>query len=485
VVPDGASNCRRAVEILRERSDFLTVNSPMEFTICYCHNLARSVLWAIGLHGSAALSENKVARLLILKCKVIARKLSQSTKLASELANTQKNLGLNILKPKNLCVTRWGAIFMNLASLILMRKEVQLVMMKKGVSVKMYNAEADDMDEPSDEVDGSSLVPDEEEWRIIYELYAVLRVFHEATTALQGIAHPANSWFIIKSLFDMVSDNRRTWDVPTGAKMNEKNKRVITYCQVEGYDLSDTTRCFLRVVKDQFNQRFVQPGPPKSLLICMHLIPNLNRSNILSRNQIESMDLHVKTALRALEDPSNDEVIESPPHLQPPATISPQTPTNSFMDFSCYQAASDEQYDPTCIEDAVQIELDGFKNITKKEIGIPDPYLFWAKKSNIARFPLHHQLAMSYLSAVFHEATSERTFSDCGRFTTDLRRSLHSSRACAQVLVNSGETIQKLTPDAIWKFYESRNERSTRIVAEGEANGTIEDEEEGMCDSGD
>jgi hypothetical protein len=82
-----------------------------------------------------------------------------------------------------------------------------------------------------------------------------------------------------------------------------------------------------------------------------------------------------------------------------------------------------------------------------------DILAFWANPTVIAMYPLLARVSMSYLSAVMHEATSERTFSDCGQFLGDKRRSLKSELVCAQVLTTSGERLKPATTDEIMACY--------------------------------
>ena len=53
-----------------------------------------------------------------------------------------------------------------------------------------------------------------------------------------------------------------------------------------------------------------------------------------------------------------------------------------------------------------------------------DPTVFWANTSIIQRFQLHTVVARSYLSAMLHEATCERTFSYTGRILTKERQTI-------------------------------------------------------------
>ena len=85
-----------------------------------------------------------------------------------------------------------------------------------------------------------------------------------------------------------------------------------------------------------------------------------------------------------------------------------------------------------------------------------DSSIFYGNPSIALQFLLHTHVAKCNFSAILHEATSERTFSDCGRFLGDLRSNMKSEYVCAQVISNAGERIEPLEPAAIKKHYKSK-----------------------------
>jgi hypothetical protein len=95
--------------------------------------------------------------------------------------------------------------------------------------------------------------------------------------------------------------------------------------------------------------------------------------------------------------------------------------------------------------------------------------VFWANPIIIARFPAHAAMALSYYSAVLHEATSERTFSDCSRFLTDIRSTMSSDSVCSQVLINSGERIENISPAAIKEHYTSKRKLAKAKLDDAES----------------
>ena len=118
---------------------------------------------------------------------------------------------------------------------------------------------------------------------------------------------------------------------------------------------------------------------------------------------------------------------------------------------------------------AVERERDAFSRLMSEQhllaAGLDessqfDPSYFYAHDTIISLFPIHAHMAMSFYSALLHEATSERTFSDCNRHLSRLNRSLDPSLVCAAVIVNEGEKNHKMTPDEIKPFYKSKRSKA-------------------------
>ena len=67
-----------------------------------------------------------------------------------------------------------------------------------------------------------------------------------------------------------------------------------------------------------------------------------------------------------------------------------------------------------------------------------DASVFWSTKEAQQLFPQRAVVFKSYLSAINHEATSERTFSYAGRVFTKGRSDMGDKALCDQVVVQSG-----------------------------------------------
>lgn len=89
-----------------------------------------------------------------------------------------------------------------------------------------------------------------------------------------------------------------------------------------------------------------------------------------------------------------------------------------------------------------------------------NPLKFYANASIAARFPLLCKVAKSYYAAILHEATSERSFSDCGRHLGDRNRNMDRNVVCAQVRIAHGERIEKLPTETIMPFYKSKKRKA-------------------------
>jgi len=77
----------------------------------------------------------------------------------------------------------------------------------------------------------------------------------------------------------------------------------------------------------------------------------------------------------------------------------------------------------------------------------------------MSRFPLHTAVARSYLSAMLHEATCERTFSYSGRLLTKQRLQIDPNQVGASAECTAGEAIFEMSAAEIKKHYQSKRKR--------------------------
>jgi hypothetical protein len=105
--------------------------------------------------------------------------------------------------------------------------------------------------------------------------------------------------------------------------------------------------------------------------------------------------------------------------------------------------------------DEVLAEMADFNSLTQVDFrcgfnfrGQFDPAVIWANTAIMLRFPLHTVVARSYLSAMLHEATCERTLYT-GRVLTKERQTIDSEQVCASAVCVAGEAVYEMSPNEI------------------------------------
>jgi len=78
------------------------------------------------------------------------------------------------------------------------------------------------------------------------------------------------------------------------------------------------------------------------------------------------------------------------------------------------------------------------------------------------RFPLHAAVARSYLSAMLHEATCERTFSYTGRLLSKQRLQLDPHQVCVSAVCTSSEAVFEMPAEEIKKHYQSKRKANLK-----------------------
>jgi len=104
VVPDGASPCRTALDLIKIK------DPDIETAICRCHEVARAVLHALGLGGVS--HHNAEAKALVKKTSKAGSKLRIVSKAAIALEQAQQQHGVvHTQATTNKGITRWSGIY--------------------------------------------------------------------------------------------------------------------------------------------------------------------------------------------------------------------------------------------------------------------------------------------------------------------------------------------------------------------------------------
>ena len=289
---------------------------------------------------------------------------------------------------------------------------------------------------------------------------AILELCHIATDKIQGLIRPEESWMMIKKLYDIFSNLNYMYLIPNTVKI-QAGERIITKTGCLYCNLNESVKETIILLVEELERRFIRKGPPRCALICIYLNPDIDAKLLLDSTQLEAINLHAKFALKKAATSLNIVLLESSPVQKQRNDIS------LLDDFSCYSSKATtlslaSAVDASTTHNAIDLEMDALSNLNALDFskgvcnGKFDPSIFYASPYIVHRFPMHALVAKCNYSAILHEATSERTFSDCGRFIGDLRSSLSSEYVCAQVISNAGERNFKIEPAEIKKHYQSK-----------------------------
>jgi hypothetical protein len=278
----------------------------------------------------------------------------------------------------------------------------------------------------------------------------------------------------------MVSNKNFLWDVPN---LPTTSNRSIQCTKTKTCDLEKDVKQLVVILEEELDNRIISKMP-RCVSICLYLNPTVIIGAILDDDQVESMKLHVRNALLAASSGGTMDIDPGLPGEDSSARTATLSSSSAFTDMmSCFCAGSGSG---SLLTNPVDREIEDYKKLTyfEKEVGNDDedhenfnPMLFWANPSIVGRFPLHAQVAQSYFSGLLSEATSERSFSDCGQFLTDLSRNMDGNNTCAQVRVNHGERIRKAGAKEAMAFYKSKHgiKRNSAGAAESDVIANYED----------
>ena len=206
---DGASNCMKALEIVKEEVDS---------TVCFCHDLARAVLYAIGLGAALDQPDRPVIGKLtaaLKKMRTLAIKFHRVALLKKALHDSQAADGITReLETLRAAITRWNGIFLGLHRNIQLKAHIEHALNGAGtVNVMTYDENGDVVMVAKPVTD---IRPTDEEWNLAAEASTLLRPAYEATQHLQGLRlTPDQSFIAIHNLYKMCKDaHSKVFEIP-------------------------------------------------------------------------------------------------------------------------------------------------------------------------------------------------------------------------------------------------------------------------------
>ena len=358
--------------------------------------------------------------------------------------------------------------------------EVETAILSMGEFKKLIeNDDGDVIGEQAEMVPATDLIPSLEAKRIMRQLQAILEPLYLATINLQGMVRGDVNWVTLYRLWLVYSNTSSILKIPNPVvATGEEHCRVrtITYIDMPIFGLHEAVQQSVSILAAELQRRIIDPGPARSAMICLYLNLSLDKSKLLSESQMNAMAISATKEMRRsasylckTQMPVPVVVPLVPGPVSQPMDVPPISGAVDFSDMGVFSIFVDaEEASPGAVypPDAVASEMASFKELKLADLTIAvvdkkfDPSLFFADPSIQLRFPLHVHMAKSHYSAINHEATSERTFSDVSRQRDDLRLRNDPQNVCGEaVLLNAGEKIQKMTPVEIMPHYKSKRAR--------------------------
>jgi hypothetical protein len=470
IVPDGASNCTATLALL--------VND-VPSDVCYCHNLARSILTALGMGASLSAEDRELIQPLtvaLTKQRALSVRFHRSTTLSKSLHEAQAAAGVeHELEPDKGSITRWNAIYIGTQRNIQLYVYIGSVLTSRGtINVLTFN---DDGEAVLIEVHTSSLSVDPMQWLLSCEICAVLKVAFVATQRLEGlIMTPDKSFMILSNLHRLLKDAREqdmVFKIPVPAASGTTQ---VTYVDRNYSSLQNAVKAAARVLENQLYQRFILPGPCITNMRAIKLNPEFPKSvTFLTVAQNNLADVHVKTLL----DICDAEMAPATSPLEVPVVstlvliaAAPAVESSGFdlLDIGeerfFEETEEGDEIDPLYAarkaEDVLWSSMPKsdfncgvFQEIVKGRVQRPkfNVMAFYANPYIIGKYPRHFRAFKKVFAAINHEATSEGTFSFSGQVFSKLRTQLDPERLCRTIVNVAGEKRKATDSAAIHLSY--------------------------------
>ena len=447
---DGASNNVATFRLLAE-------DSPAPDTaICFCHDLARAVLFVLGL-GAALRAEDRLlmdkVTATMKKMRTLAVKLNNVGKLKAALHRAQEADGVEReLDTIKSAITRWNGHYLGLMRNITLKHHIVAVLEEKtSINVMTYDEDGEVVMKVQACAD---ITPTALEWTIAAESHVVLEPAYKATQVLQGVktCPPNKAFFVVYNLYSWCVNAAATstFRIPVPALTGTTD---VGFIRRKYVDLRPETKRMITLLGSQLYDRFICNGPNKTHFLCMQIDKSIKwPPSWLTGGQVAVAQglLKVACAKAAGDAPV---AAQEPPEAEEEEAAEKDESVCDIM--AC------ESLDKTTFSSAGMLESDEdglWANMssedyeigvvqcyggtaTKKTLQPPafDPMFFWANPGMLKKYPCRARVFKGSYSGVGAEATSESTFSVAGRAYTKSRTDIAPEQLCNSVVCLSGE----------------------------------------------
>jgi len=282
--------------------------------------------------------------------------------------------------------------------------------------------------------------------------------------------------------------------------VKEARGNVNLVSTVKVSSLTDEAKIYIRLMHREVRKRLIAPGPSLNQLLCMKLNPAMDHSSVLTPEQIQSMDMNFKIAVKntysAIErgkaaaavagssSSSSAAAATAAAALQAPLPVAPSAATPAARSLGAMRLSLPAPADTAVVVSMPweqEIEAFGTLSLPDFECALSTDrtdffsMVFWADPSIVKKFPTLAALARGEFSGLAAEATSERTFSYSGRLFSKLRRRMSVVNLCAMVV--GAAFPWQISDSEIMAEYESRLDRRRAAAAAAAAAASADAED--------
>jgi hypothetical protein len=438
--PDGAANGKKALKLM-----------GLEFIVCYCHDLQRAMLYALGRAGKT--SRNPEVKALIELHHKIVTKVHTSTLLTKDLIDAQVSAGVVKGKAKTVtgsCVTRqWQGdakiLGRNLDLQVYLDSILTQTMLHPTSTQEelllandVYSDEEEEFVDPVDEP-----VPclTASQWLSTRILFGIIKPAFDATTMLEtssSVSIDRALPLILSLLKHFQSDVIK---VPQpgfyAKKVSEWECKKIEAAKIPAH-----LQLVRTIAAEEIKKRFLSEAPHDWILVGLAMNPSLNLQKLFSYKPelLERSKLALNTAFFKQSVHYNATIGRNKAPKEPQAAVATGGADNvlALDDFS-YEAAVATPMEQE-VDDSLNAELQaywrlvGSPDLSKhKENGRFSVLKFWTVYQVL--LPILGQVAQKCFSIFASEANVERLFSYAGDVVNDLRTRLQPELVRAWVTV--------------------------------------------------
>ena len=479
VAGDGASNNVATFGLLAKD------DPAPDTTICYCHDLARAILFILGF-GAALDDDDREATAemtaTMKKMRTLAVKFNNVSKLKTALHDAQEADGIQReLDTIKSAITRWNGHYLGLKRNIQLKHPITHVLETATTMNVMTFDEDGEVRMQSKQC--SEITPTTTEWALAAEATVVLEPAYNATQLLQGVktCPPNKAWVVVFNLHKYCAEApTKTFRIPQPAA---PGTTALTFVTRAYQYLHPATKRMISLLERQLFNRFIADGPNKTHMLAMQLDKSIAWPPVcLTSDQVAVAEAHMVVACDVAGGPAaaaaaGPEVVAAEAAVDETACdllACDAVDPGAFATEEAVSTTEEYKWSHMSRDDYNVGVVQLYGGTATKQTVYPrafDAMFFWADSRMMKKFPVRGCVFKNNFAAVGAESTSECTFSEAGRAYSKGRTDLDPKQLCTGIVCNSGEKRRATTAPEVFVQYKKRKAVAVAERAAGRAAG--------------